>query len=405
MKMIITIAWRNIWRQPGRSLVLLAAIISGVWAGVVVAAWANGLVEQRLNNLIETEITHAQVHHPEYLAERETAMLIEQPEEVMQFLQEDNRIRIVAGRTLAEGMLQSPVTTSGVRIRGIEPQQEGRLTNMIDHVVEGSWLDVDTRNPVLIGTRLAERHNIGIGNRIVLNFQDVNYELTSASFNIVGMYRTASAGYDERNVFVKQSDLAALIADEDETVLHEVAMMLTDPEEAEAVMADFEAAFPELSGQTWFELSPELRYMTDFGDMMLTIVMTIIMLALIFGILNTMLMSLFERMRELGMLLAIGMSKGRVFMMIMCESVMLTLTGALMGLVLAFVSVLILQNQGIDLTMFAEGLAEWGFDPIIYPVMTPMHYVEVMIIVILASLLAALYPAFKAIRLNPVEVQ
>ncbi|MEX2457163.1 MAG: FtsX-like permease family protein [Balneolaceae bacterium] len=402
MKMLLTISWRNIWRNPGRSGVLFAAIVAGLWAGVLVVAWANGLVEQRMNYLIQTELSHAQIHHPEFRTERESSMYIADASPILSTLEEDSRVQAFAPRTITDGMLQSPVTTSGISIRGIDVEKEPRVTTLHENITEGDYLDTDVRNPVLISNRIADTHNVEIGHRIVLNFQDAENELTAASFTIVGLYQTSSSGYDERNVFVRTQDLSPLLSDQQ--IYHEIAVWLNDEEDVEAVVNGLNERLDQIEVQTWYELSPELRYLSDAGGLMMTVIMVIIMMALAFGILNTMLMAIFERMRELGMLLAIGMSKARVFLMIMLESIILTLTGAAAGLILASLTIAYLSRQGIDLTMFGDGLSELGYDSIVYPIMNLSHYGNVAIIVVIAALLASLFPAMKAIKINPVEV-
>lgn len=403
MKMLLSISWRNIWRHPARSGVLLAAIIAGLWAGILVSALTNGWIHQRFVNLIQEEITHAQVHHPEFRTEREPWMYIENAEEIFSHLDGDERVLSWAARTLTDGMIQSPLTSSGVQIRGIQTGRERETTTFHENMTEGDYLDSDFRNPILLGERLAEKLNVETGNRLVLTFQDLDNEITSGSFTISGLFRTASNPYDERHVFVRAEDLQNLLGDH--TAFHEIAMMLQDEELSNMVTADLNREFENIAAQTWYELSPELRYITDMGGGMIVYIMAVIMLALAFGILNTMLMAIFERMRELGMLLAIGMSKLRVFLMIMVESVILTFTGATAGLILAWITLEYLGEKGIDMTsMGGQSMAEFGYDAVVYPIAYSNDYVTTIILVVITAILAAVYPAIKALRLNPGEV-
>jgi ABC-type lipoprotein release transport system permease subunit len=402
MKMLLSISWRNIWRHPARSGVLLGAIIAGLWAGILVSALTNGWIHQRFVNLIQEEITHAQIHHPGYLAEREAQMHILDADDIFSFLDEDDRVRSWAPRTLTDGMIQSPLTTSGVQIRGIQTDRERATTIFHENLVEGEYLDSDIRNPVLLGRRLAEKLNVETGNRIVLTFQDLNNEITSGSFTISGLFRTASNPYDERNVFVRSEDLQDLLG---EPIFHEIAMMLQNEELSDEFATDLNNRFDQISAETWYELSPELRYITDMGGNLIVYIMAVIMLALAFGILNTMLMAIFERMRELGMLLAVGMSKLRVFLMIMFESVILTMTGATAGLIIAWFTLEYLGEKGIDMTsMGGESMAEFGYDAVVYPIAYQDDYITTIILVIVTAILASIYPAIKALRLNPGEV-
>ncbi len=401
MKTLITIAWRNIWRHPARSGVLIAAVVVGLWAGVVTVGTVNGLMQQRIDYLIDSEIAHAQIHHPEFLAEGYSWLNIPDHEEILNWLDEDARVTAWSARTMTDGMLQSPVKTSGVRIRGIDTDRETRTTDFHENMVEGEYLDSGIRNAVIVGKSLAQDHNLRIGNRIVLVFEDTGNELSSASFNIVGFFESASTEFDERNVFVRSEDFTRYLADE--LVVHEIAFRVAELEMVPAVVADVNATFSGIEAQTWREISPELNVLVELGGVMLYVITLIIMLALAFGILNTMLMALFERMREIGMLLSIGMSKLRVFSMILLESVILTLSGALTGFLLAWGSILYLTGSGINLERFAAGIAELGWDHIIFPIISPPEYVGILILVIVITLLASVYPALKAIRINPLE--
>ncbi len=401
MSILFQISWRNIWRHPARSGILMGAIIVGTWGGILVAGWGNGLIEQRVDYLISTELSHGQVHHPEYRAEREPWMTIPDAESILAYLEGDERVQSVSPRTLSEGMARSPVTTSGVRIHGVHPEKERATTALYDRLEKGDWLGDEFRNPVLIGGQLADKLRLEIGNRLVLQFQDIDNEITAGAFHISGIFRSASSDYDERNVFVKSDDLSALIAGE--TFYHEIAMSLTSSDQADGVIADVNERFPDVHAQTWHELSPEIRYIAAYSGTLTYFLMAIIMMALAFGILNTMLMAIFERMRELGMLLSIGMNRIRVFAMIMLESLMLTFSGALAGILLSVLTLWYLGDRGIDMGMFADGLAEFGFDTITYPFVTAGEFFGIVIIVIFAALIAAVYPAIKAFRLNPVE--
>ncbi len=401
MKTLITISWRNIWRHPARSTVLLAAVAVGLWAAVLIVGWANGLLQQRMDYMIEREVTHAQIHHPEFLADVHPWNKIPDHDDITTWLTEHPGVASYSSRTITEGMLQSPVKTSGVRIRGIDVETETRTTRFHENMVEGDFLDTDMRNAVIMSRTLADEHNMRIGNRIVLTFENIDSELTSGSFYISGLFESASSEYDRRNIFVRSGDLIDILADR--PVYHEIGIMLEDEELAVSLVASLNDRFDGIYAQTWRELSPELSMIVALGDIMVVYLTMIFMLALGFGILNTMLMALFERMREIGMLLSIGMSKLRVFGMIMLEAVILTLSGALAGMLLAWLSIMRLSETGINLEMFAEGAAMVGFDYLIYPFMTTGDYTTVLVIVLVITMLASIYPALKAIRIHPLE--
>ncbi len=403
MKMLLSISWRNIWRRPSRSGVLIGAVIAGLWAGILVSSWTNGLINQRINRVIQEELTHLQIHHPEFLADREPQMTIEPTHEIFSFLNNDERIKSYAARTLADGMIQSPQTASGVQITGVMADLEPATTNFHENLIEGSYLTEQIVYPIIIGVKLAEKLNIGVGNRVVLSFQDLQNDIVYNAFNVAGIFRANLPAYDEARVIVRAEDLYGLMAGT--PVFHEIAIMLYDIDESDQVAADINRQFDTIQAETWMELSPELRFMTGASEYYMFYIMVVIMLALAFGILNTMLMAIFERTRELGMLISIGMSRSRVFIMIILESVILTMTGGAAGILISILTVSYLGRNGLDLSSIGgDTMAEWGYDAFVYPFITTGEYISVAVLVMITAILAAIYPAIKALRLNPGDV-
>lgn len=403
MKILLIIAWRNIWRNKGRSGALLAAIIVGLWAGVFTVGLMSGLLQQRMDYMIDSEITHLQVHHPEFRAERRPDLKIENHLAIFDWLDQRPEVVSYTGRIQVEGMLQSPIKTSGVRISGVDPAQETQTTTFHENLIEGEYLDAEMRNPIFIGQSLAREHNMEIGNRVVLTFETVNGELSSSAFNIAGIFRSGSTQYDDSHVFVNRSDLNALVSDDE--VVHEIAVMLTNVDYAQSLVDDLNQSFENIEAQTWDRISPELGTLALLGGFMLFLVTMIIMIALAFGILNTMLMALFERIREIGMLISIGMSRIRVFFMFMLEAITLTLTGSLVGILLASVSMMMLGESGLNLELFAGGIEEIGWPTVIYPSITRGEFVNIVLIVVFITFVASLYPAWKAFKVNPMEIE
>ena len=403
MKILLTIAWRNIWRNRGRSGALLSAIIVGLWAGVLTVGLMSGVVQQRMDYMIESEITHLQLHHQDFRAERRPELVVENFREILNWLEEREEVKSHTARTLAEGMLQSPVKTSGVRIMGVNPETEQKTTTFHENLTEGEYLDADLRNPVFIGQSLAREHRMELGDRVVLTFERVDGELSSAAFNIAGIFRSGSTQYDDAHIFVKSTDLSELMSDE--KIIHEIAVMLRDESLAENITKELNEQFGPTEALTWDQLSPELGTLALLGGFMLFLVTMVIMIALAFGILNTMLMALFERIREIGMLISIGMSRFRVFIMVVLEAIVITLIGSMIGILLAWVTMLTLGKSGVNLELFAGGIEEIGWPTVIYPSITTEEFILIVIIVVVMTVLASLYPAWKAFKVNPMEIE
>lgn len=400
--MLVKIAWRNIWRNTSRSLTILIAIMIGLAAALLASAFSMGFVQQRFDNVIERFVSHIQLHNPDFIRDEEVDQLISQPEKVVAWLEASPQVQHFSLRTRLNGMIASASVSSGVQISGIDPQMEQQLTNLSGWLIDGTYFEDVKRNPVFIGQELANKLKATTGTRLVLNFQNLEGEITAASFKVVGIFKTIDVDFDERTVFVRRSDLNPLLGEE--TLTHEMALTLNDFDQAGAVADTLNQKFPFTKARTWKSLSQELVLMQEMTSQSLIFLVFIILIGLGFGILNTMLMSVFERTRELGMLMAVGMNKKRVFYMIMLETVFLSFTGAAAGMLLGFGLISWLGSQGINLAGVAgDSLAIYGYGNMVYPFLTTPFYIQTAVLVLLIAILSALYPAFKALQLVPAE--
>jgi putative ABC transport system permease protein len=169
------------------------------------------------------------------------------------------------------------------------------------------------------------------------------------------------------------------------------------------VQAKLESDFADLDVESWNQIEPEVGMMVDMSRQMSQIFMVIVLLAMIFGITNTMLMAVLERIHELGVLTALGMKHLAVFIMIMLEAVFLSLIGGVAGLAMGYISVKTLAKTGLDLSIVSQGLAAMGADSTIYPAWQAHDYLLIGVMVVITALVAAVYPGIRAARLNPVE--
>ncbi len=398
--MLVRLAWRNLWRNTQRSGVLLAAIALGMWAGLFLSAITAGYLEQRFDQVITQELSHVQVHHPQFLAEREVEMGVPDAGNIRSWLMEQSGVLAVAPRLRVDAMIQSSVRTSGVELRGVDPAAEAATTQLHKRLSAGGYLPDGRSNPILLGEHGADQLGVELGQRVVLSFQTPAGELTSAAFVVTGLFATGSDAREASLAYARLSDLAGLL--EAPALRHEVAILLDDESRSPAIADALNARFDGIAAETWSELSPELRYLNEMGNSTTYILMGVILLALAFGLLNTLLMSIFERTRELCMLLAIGMQRRSLFLMILIESVLLTLVGAAVGLGAGMATIFWLGAQGLDLApLGGDALAQFGYDPVVYPQIGLDALVGIVALVVMTAILAALYPAWRVRGLQP----
>ncbi len=401
MKIVLKIAWRNVWRNKLRSLVVVCSIFLGIWAGIFVSAFSFGLNEQRKQGMIRNQISHLQIHHPAWLDQKEVAYTFSGTA-VDAYLNDDSRLDAYATRCKVNGMVSSAHYSGAAQIIGVKPKAEAALSHLANKITEGKYFSDQGKNPVLIGRALAHKLEAKIGSRIVLNFSDGQGNIISSAFKVKGFYKDVSSKLEELQLFVRQSDLQKLLS-LDSNQVHEIAILLKAEKNIENLEEEMQAKFPSLRIQNWKEISPDLAYADEIMSQMLYIIIGIIMLALSFGIINTMLMAVLERRKELGMLMCVGMSKTKVFTMIIVETFYLALLGGPLGILFAYYSVWQGSKSGLDLAAFSDGLASYGINSVIYPILPSSFYWGTALIVFAMSLLAAIYPARQALKLNPAE--
>lgn len=403
--MIWIIAWKNIWRNKVRSLVVIMAITFGLFGGVFSSAVMKGMVEQRIKEAVSRETSHIQIHHPKYIDDNEVKFTIDgEAQRLERKLDSLPQVKAWTSRIRFLAMGNSANASTGVMIFGIDPEKESQVTEIASMICDscGTYLADGKKNQIVVGKALAEKLKLRLRSKIVLTFQDQEGNLTGAAFRICGIYRTSNSVFDEMNVFVRKSDIAKLLV-MNPNEYQELAISLVDPDQLPAVQEELMSDFPGLLVRNWKEIDPMIGMMADLTTVWLYMFMAIILLALGFGIINTMLMTILERTRELGMLAAIGMNKRRIFLMIMLESVYLSLTGAIVGMALGYLLTLYTSHTGINLSSFAEGFEKIGYNPIMYPYLDLGFFITLTIMVICIGVLASIYPARKALKLNPAE--
>ncbi|SMO51873.1 ABC transporter permease [Fodinibius sediminis] len=395
---IIKLGWKNIWRNTTRSAVVITAVLLGTWAGVFLSAFFTGMVQSYLDNQFKLTVPHIELTHPQFKDLYRPEYSIPGADTIISDLRQRSFVEKVSAQSLASGLAQSARNSYGVTIHGILP---GRTHGVNTYLKEGTMPGNDQQNPVLVGSKLAERLGLEPDSRVVLNFQDAAGNITGGAFRVVGIFDSFSSVFDETNVFVTQSDLNQLMEVGDQ--VHRLSLTITDFSRANSYAQQLRTEFPNLRVTTWGEAAPELQYSFQMTDLMMYIVMVIIIIALVFSIINTMLMAVLERTRELGMLRAIGMNKTRVFAMVVWETVFLTMVGTPVGLFLSWLTISYFGHAGIDLGAFSEGLNAYGLGAVVYPGLPPGYYFNITLLIACAALLSALYPAWKTLQLNPVE--
>jgi ABC-type lipoprotein release transport system permease subunit len=360
------------------------------------------MVDQRINTAIKTEASHIQVHHKEYLNNPDKKFTIANSDSVTKVIRSVESVKATSSRIILNTMIQSPATGSGVKVTGVVPEDEEQVTNLYSRLIEGTYFENGKRNPIVIGKKLVDKLKVKLKSKVVIQLQDMEGNMTAASFKVEGIFETSNTAFDENCVFVKKSDLGRIML-MDDNASHEIAVLLDQNEHLDLAEAALKSDLPKLDVKTWRQIMPDVSLVESSFGLTMIIFIGIILLALLFGIINTMLMAVLERTKELGMLMAIGMNRTRVFMMILLETVMLSLFGGLCGIFLGWLLNLYFGVKGIDLGAWSTAYKSMGFDTLVYTKLSLSVSLEIAVMVIVTGIIAAIYPAMKALKLKPAE--
>ena len=398
---LIKISWRNIWRNKLRSLVVIFSIVFGLLGGIIIIAMSYGLNEERMNNAVDTYLSHIQIHNNLFSEDYNIKHTINNLDIIEKAINEDKRVVSYSKRIVLNGMLSNSNGSYGIQVKGIDPDEEIKVTNTHEKIIEGEYFRSKRDNTILVGKKLADKLNLKLKSKVVITFQDENYELTSLLFRVEGIFRSGNSRYDEMNVFVQNKSIIKNLPGFNG--YHEMPILLSDIELRGEVKKDLIPLSSDNIVEGWDDISKELAYANEMLSAVLYIFMMIILSGLSFGVINTMLMAILERRKEIGMLMSIGMNRYKIFMMISFETIFLSLVALPFGLITSFLIVEYYSVVGIDLSIVEAGLENFGVGTRLYFKVPNEEYFYVSLMVFVISIFSSVFPSIRALKINPVE--
>jgi ABC-type lipoprotein release transport system permease subunit len=407
--MDLMIAWRNLWRNSRRTCIILTAIIIGIISMLVLSAFGRGSMQGMVNNSLDNLVGHIKIRHPLYRVDPVIDNRLNESNLLMQQLQSlvpegTNMVQ----RIRVEGLLSTSRDHEGVEIVGIEPELERAVSFLRKPLYQGAMISADDPNGLLIGEELREKIGLDIGKKVVLLTQTTEGDSISRAFRIRGSYKTEMKETEKRTVFVNLDTLRQITgAARDAT---EISLRISADgigssteitELSRAIGANIKNQGLEVS--TWQQLLPAIHAYIAMFDTYMLIWFVVVFIAMGFGLANTMLMAVYERMREFGLQRALGMRSSRIVRVVLIEVLLLLLLGVLIANCSALVLTEWVFRGGIDLSVFAEGIEMWGISRIIYPVLGLRDVISANAVVVVLGLIVGLYPALQAARFTPVE--
>ena len=397
-------ALRNIARGWRRSLIVLLSIGVGLVGCVVVVSWSKGIAHQMADNAVRTQLAHLAVQAEGYADDPDVGRNFSDWAAIQATI-DSLEGAAASPRLRGEGLVQTARKSVLAMIVGVRVTGEAAISTVPASIVEGSFLrrgaGARRLRPVVLGARMAEDLHAGIGQKVVLH---VPGEAGLGAFRVSGIYHTSSSEFDKIAVFLRLDDAQSLFGVGDRVT--EVAVSVDDAVDDEGRLTALRDEIAErlpagVEVLTWQEREPRLAAMLGTMGELSWIFYVIIFVAMAFGIANTMLMAVYERLREFGVMRSLGLSRARLMLLILGESAALTLIGTGIGLGVAFAIVARLGDVGLDLAVFSDALETYGIGTRVFPRAGWDDVVSPLLLALATGVIAAIWPGLRAIRMQP----
>jgi ABC-type lipoprotein release transport system permease subunit len=400
LALLFRLARRSVVRNRRRSFILLAAVTVALWAMVAFASLFRGWADDVVHSAIFTLTGHLQIHAPGYRDDPSVDHTMAAPNEAVVHLLSGPQVMAWDARVRVPAVVMSAHDTAGVTLVGIDPAAERGLSFIASAVHTGRNLRSPDDPGIVVGRALAERLGTGVGKRIVVMSQAADHSVADRGFRVVGLFTGDREATEMAFVFVGRHVAASMLGFGER--VSEVAVMLHDRGELPALLARLRGAAPGLDVQPWEVLEPMAQAIVALARAWIWMFFIVMYVAMAFGLVNTMLMAVFERTREFGMLQALGMRPRLILIQVLLESCILLAVGTVAGLGLAAATVALLHG-GIDLSFLAQGAEMWGMGRVVRPEVATTDVLGALGLVIVLGALSSLYPAWRAARRVPVE--
>ena len=398
--MIWRLAWRNLWRNRTRSLILLSALVIGYLGMAAIMSVSAGLLETMLESQVDHGTGHVQIHARGFRKDFDIKKFIPDPAGLIATVSTLEPGALIVPRIRVRGILASAEGSYPIEVLAAPPDVEERHRRLTRYITRGGWPETD--RDILIGQKLARRLRVRIGDRVVFTTADVRGELVSDGYRVRGIFDSPSRELDESVAFIRLSAGRHLLGYGHG--VNEIVIQLPDRARLDAFFHRLIPRLPAgLEAATWKQLQPAIEYQVESFTEMNLITVVVVFIAAAFGIMNVFYMALYERLREFGILRAIGVPPAFPGRLLFREGILLFGCAAVTGNILVLLLYTVFRRRGIDLSRFSEVLAQVGSDAVIYP--RPAYRDLVLtLLVLFACMLLALIPVMRKLRrISPAE--
>lgn len=395
------IAVASLTRRLSRSLLVVLMIAMSLWGLLFMEGLYDGMTEQVIDNAIRSDSGDISLFARDYRLDPGLDKIIGEPAAISAVLGQDPRVRSHVSRLRQDGLLATAHYARNGAIYGIDLAGEDRHGRLASYLHQGVYGFGDRERGALLGYRLAEKMKVEIGSKVVLSAQNRENEVAALSLRVTGILKTNNMGLDENAVFIDLAKARELLMVPEG--VSQISILLHDKEDIAPLRQELAARFAELDVLSWDVLYPALIQGREMMEIFNLITSLLVFCVAGLGIFGVMLVSVLERLREFGIMLAIGTSFKEVRVMVFAESFILGLSGYLAGSLLGGLTLLYFRSYGLDLTLFSAGLDAFGLDAITYALIKPDYFLTALAAVSGATLVSVLLPLRVLRKARPME--
>ena len=393
----------NLWLHPARTGLTLLALIVGIGALGFLSAMIDGMMVNMKSNFVLNEMGHLQIHAKGFEQQRKVELHLKSTETIDTMLAQSPAVRAWSHRLRISGMASAAGSSATALISGIEAEQESKVSRLREFLVQGTWLRPEQARDAVLGKVLAERLKLAIGDKLVLMAVAPDGDVMSEVFRLQGTIASGAMEMDNTTVLINLKTAQ---------VWMNLGAGVTDVVIRCRSFADVDPLTQQLRQQLdghgvevlrWMDIDPMAEQWTQFNDAYSWVIMAVVMIVILAEVLNTMLMSMHDRLHEFGLMAALGTSQGAMFAMVIWETLILVILGGVLGFAFGYAFTAWYAVHGIDLSRYAEAFSFMYIEPVVYPVMEWQQNLRIMGAALSGAFLAGMYPAWQASRLDPVQ--
>jgi putative ABC transport system permease protein len=406
MGFLFQIAWRNVWRNGRRTLITATAMGASVSICIFLSVFTNQFYSVFFDLLVTQKMGHIQIQNTEYAQTKSVHDTIKDGDALIEQLNKLEGIKGVSAKLYGNLLVSGSEDSAGAQVVGVFPEAEDSARSASDQIVEGAYLSESASKEVIVGVTLFDDLDLKLNDELFVYTQASDGSMAYDLYNLVGVYKSGATMLD-RGIQLHVGDLQELLLLP--TQYHEILVVDQQLEHIEHLQSDILSVLGTenpIQAKTWWETSPQTKEMMAMQDVTAIIYLSVIFFIAGFGILNTMLMAVYERTREIGVMLALGLQRTRIIQIIVIESTVLAALASVLGVLMGGSINYFFSIQGLDLSGgTGESLQMMGlnFEPTMYVEMQLGSYWIPVVGLFVIAIVSSLWPAYRASRLHPVD--